>query len=355
MAAPSGKSEFIKNLWYVAGFSHEIDSDALLDRTIVGERLVFFRASDGKPAALRNRCSHRSAPLSTGRKEGDCLRCGYHGLLFDTKGTCVEIPGQDVIPPRAGVRSYPVEDRGGWLWVWMGDAEAADPATIPALCAIGDPDWDTDTGCLHYQANAYLLHDNLLDFSHLTYVHEGTFSSTDKWGQSRPAVTRTSNGFKIEWWLENIPPSPLAMPFLGENPQNEDALTKYSFELPGVLVIDSRVQETGAEPREAFSTRFATKFRSLTCEAVTPETDTTSHFFYSNAIPAGGPDEVRQLILQGMVAAFEQDRAMIEAQQALLLAEPGDPISVVATTADAVLVQMRGIIRRRLEEEQSRR
>ena len=70
-------------------------------------------------------------PLSLGRLEGDTLRCGYHGLRFDARGRCVEIPGQTQIPPDAAIRAYPLVERFNWVWIWMGDPKRADPALIP--------------------------------------------------------------------------------------------------------------------------------------------------------------------------------------------------------------------------------
>lgn len=108
---------YLHNCWYVAAWNYEINAETLLARTIINEPLVFFRKSDGSVAALQDRCCHRSAPLSIGRREGDALRCMYHGLKFDCSGKCIEIPGQDVIPPQACVRSFPVLERHSWVWV----------------------------------------------------------------------------------------------------------------------------------------------------------------------------------------------------------------------------------------------
>ena len=78
--------QYIKNCWYVAAWDHELLGDALLQRTICGQSLVFYRRQDGAPVALDNRCCHRHAPLHMGRKEGDCVRCMYHGIRYDATG-----------------------------------------------------------------------------------------------------------------------------------------------------------------------------------------------------------------------------------------------------------------------------
>ena len=83
---------FIRNTWYVAAWSHEVESEALFARVITGIPVLLYRESGGGVVALEDRCCHRGAPLSVGRREGDCVRCMYHGLKFDSTGTCVEAP-----------------------------------------------------------------------------------------------------------------------------------------------------------------------------------------------------------------------------------------------------------------------
>ena len=122
---------YAKNLWYVAAWSHDLKANQPLGVQILGESIVLWRNDQGRIAALQDRCVHRLAPLSLGRCEGDKLRCMYHGLLYNASGAVTEIPGQDVIPPQAKVRPYPVVDRHSWIWVWMGEASAADETLIP--------------------------------------------------------------------------------------------------------------------------------------------------------------------------------------------------------------------------------
>src|SRR5262249_53285941 len=154
--------------------------------------------------ALENRCCHRHAPLSRGRKEGDDLRCMYHGLKFAPSGKCIEIPQQDIIPSTAVVRSYPVVEQDCWMWVWMGDPALAERALIPRALNHNDPDWLTLTGELAYDANYELINDNLLDLSHLSYVHQSTLGRNSmSWGESRPRTTRLQRGLRIERCVVN--------------------------------------------------------------------------------------------------------------------------------------------------------
>ena len=82
------------------------------------------------PVALEDTCPHRFYPLSKGQLIGDAVECGYHGLQFDCSGRCQLVPGQDKIPDSAKVRSFPVVQRWGWIWIWMGDPALADEGLI---------------------------------------------------------------------------------------------------------------------------------------------------------------------------------------------------------------------------------
>ena len=105
---------FIRNCWYVIAWDHEVPPETLFTRTVLGEAILLHRTGSGDIVALRDRCCHRLAPLSKGRKEGDCVRCGYHGLLFDASGRCIEIPGADTVPAKARVQTYPIAVKNKW-------------------------------------------------------------------------------------------------------------------------------------------------------------------------------------------------------------------------------------------------
>ena len=186
MAAPkdsfhqaSPTEAFLVNCWYVAAWDHELIDGKLLARTILDKPVVLYKGESGQSVALDDRCCHRGAKLSMGRREGDCLRCMYHGLKFDATGKCVQIPGQENIPPKLGVRGYPVVERDHLVWIWMGDAALADPAKILDFPYLRDPGWRGHPGYLHYDANYLLIVDNLSDFAHLAFVHAKTLGGSE--------------------------------------------------------------------------------------------------------------------------------------------------------------------------------
>ena len=111
---------WLRNCWYVIAWDHEIAQAGalgLFTRTVLEEPVLVYRTQAGGLVALEDRCCHRHAPLSKGRREGDCVRCGYHGLLFNAQGVCTEAPGIPIVPSKARVRSYPVALKNNWVFV----------------------------------------------------------------------------------------------------------------------------------------------------------------------------------------------------------------------------------------------
>ena len=168
---------YLRNCWYVAGWSKDYSSE-LKAQMLLGENVVFYRKSDGSPVALEDACPHRKLPLSKGQIENDHVVCGYHGLTFDCSGTCIDSPTQrGMTPRRAVVKSYPVVDRYRLLWIWMGDPEKANPDDIYEIENFDNPGWGyTDGGVLPIACNYLWVVDNLLDPSHVAWVHVTSFA-----------------------------------------------------------------------------------------------------------------------------------------------------------------------------------
>jgi phenylpropionate dioxygenase-like ring-hydroxylating dioxygenase large terminal subunit len=338
---------FLRNYWYVAAWSHEVAQDALMARTILGESVLLYRATDGSIVALSNRCCHRHAPLSMGRKEGDCVRCMYHGLKYDRSGKCVEIPGQSSTPDAVRVKAYPVVERTRWIWLWMGDPSKADATLIPETLALDSPKWRMKPGYLHYQAAQALITDNVLDFSHLSYVHEKTLGGATAIAEARPKVEAFANGVKVTRVVKNSPPAPYHRKFTNIS-ENVDRTWIYDYLVPGILRL-----ETIATPVST-SDDASTSVNLMSCQAITPETESTSHYFFMQAHgfaldePAIA-DAITETIFQSVVAAFEEDKRIVEGQQKLISASPGH--SMIGLPFDLALTQYRRIVERLLAQE----
>jgi len=169
---------FVYNEWYVAAFATEVSRD-FLPRRLLGKRVVLFRTEFGEPVALSDRCAHRAYPLSLGTLEGDTIVCGYHGFRFDVQGNCVEVPSASKCPKGIGVARYPVVEKGPLVWIWMGDPDAADTALLPEQDWLSSPAWKHSQGSFHLNANYVSMHENLLDLTHLSYLHANTFGTPD--------------------------------------------------------------------------------------------------------------------------------------------------------------------------------
>jgi vanillate O-demethylase monooxygenase subunit len=131
---------FVKNLWYVAAWSHELNHEKPIGRTIIREPIALYRRTDGSVVAVEDRCAHRHAPLSMGRIEGDDLRCMYHGMLYGSNGVCKAIPGTTIKPPNTSIRTFPAAEQSSWIWVWMGDPAKADSTQIPQAVGLDNPE-----------------------------------------------------------------------------------------------------------------------------------------------------------------------------------------------------------------------
>ena len=338
---------FLANTWYVAAWSYEIPDERLLPRIITRVPLIFWRDGSGQVVALEDRCCHRAAPLSKGRREGDTIRCMYHGLLFDSTGKCVEIPSQNFIPPAAKVRAYPVVERFNWIWVWMGDPQSADPALIPDTHYLQDPGWRGTPGYMHYDANYLLITDNLLDFSHLSYVHEKTLGGSAKYAAIRPKVTSSARGIRVERWLIDDEPAPF-LRNLKTWPGNVDRWNIYDVVLPGVLLMDSGSAPTGTGAPEGNRVDAATFFG---CQAVTPETDQTSHYFFqqSHGFALDDPG-VTESLKESVLSGFMEDKDIILAQQRILDLDPNTPM--LAMRMDTALASFRSLIGKAIQAQQ---
>jgi phenylpropionate dioxygenase-like ring-hydroxylating dioxygenase large terminal subunit len=337
---------FIKNTWYVAAWDKEITKDGLFARTIIGTPLVMFRKEDDEIVVMEDRCCHRGAPLSMGRKEGDCVRCLYHGLKFDDAGKCIEAPAQARIPPQAKVKTFPVVQQHRWIWVWMGDPAGADTSLIPDTRWLDHPDWRGLDGYIHYDVNYLFICDNLLDFSHLPFVHPTTLGGGADYADHPPKVDRIENGVRITRWVLNTEAPPFVKA-VKNWPGKVDRWNIYDFTIPAVLVMDSgnAPTETGAPQGNRVD---AAEFRG--CQAITPETETSTHYFFSHPHNfAIDKPEVTASIHQAVVTAFEEDRAIITAQKKNLDLDPS--FKMMPFAMDAALSHFRWVVAKRLEEE----
>ena len=306
---------YVRNAWYVACWSQDLGERKPLGITILDDPIVIWR-SGTHLTALEDRCVHRLAPLSLGRCEGDNLRCQYHGFLYNAEGKVVEIPGQEVVPRQAVVRRYAVAERHSWIWVWLGDAAEADVTLIPPAIGFDDPDWIFGRGFLDYAAEAQLITDNLLDFSHLPYVHAASFKAPAIFSATLPKLTLLPRGVRIERWVEDTSGR------FGEASEVGDVYTGYDFLMPGILLMwNGRFSPGTAKACNHEKPDYAQAVSGVTftSQAVTPTGPRSARYFFSwGPHRAHGDAALRDQLMVIAAQAFGEDKTIIEAQQRVI-------------------------------------
>ncbi|WP_162248219.1 MULTISPECIES: Rieske 2Fe-2S domain-containing protein [unclassified Sphingomonas] len=125
---------FLQNAWYPVAWCDEISADAILARKILGRELALYRDVEGQARAMVNRCPHRFAPLSLGKRIGDAIQCPYHGLHFGPDGRRVHNPHGDGAVPDIGVQAFPVREQHKLIWAWMGSRRSRPTSSRQRIC-----------------------------------------------------------------------------------------------------------------------------------------------------------------------------------------------------------------------------
>ena len=244
---------------------NEIKSE-LFARTVLNEQIVMYRTSDGKIAALEDRCVHRQVPLSKGRLKGDQVECWYHGMRYEPTGKCVHIPSQKVIPPRACVKTFPVAEKYGWVWLWFGDPARADESLVPDHWPVTSPEFAGEMSYFHIGTDYRLAIDNLLDLSHIAFVHPKTIVS-HAIAEATPEITASDNEVRVRRVVRNETTPPLLKQMMGL--EHIDRIQQVIYWPVG----NTRV-ETFAHPPDQPNGK---TLRLFTTSMFTPETDKSLH------------------------------------------------------------------------------
>jgi len=161
------------NFWYCAATAAEVGEKPVKVR-MLGQNFVLFRDSAGTAHCLHDVCIHRGASLAEGKLEGDCVQCPYHGWRYDGTGACRHIPTLEDgarIPGRARVDSYPVAERSGLIFAFLGDLPESDRPSIMDIAYWSDDGW---SGVEQHWELAYPYAravENAMDVFHNDFVH----------------------------------------------------------------------------------------------------------------------------------------------------------------------------------------
>lgn len=337
---------FLRNSWYAASWAADLKPDETLAKTILSIPIVLWRDASGNPVALEDRCCHRHLPLSMGRVTGDTLQCGYHGLEFDATGDCVKVPGQSKVPPGATVRSFPVVEKYSMVWIWPGDPAKATETTIPELPWLDSLGWVHTGGVIRMKADYRLLIDNLLDLTHVSYIHKNTIAGDPKEALVPVITTREGDTIRVERWMLGFTAPPMydmARKFDG----NVDRWQLIKWQAPSTVTLDIGCADADTGAPEGDRSKGITMWSN---HIITPETETSTHYHWAFARNYKiDDDKVSEVLAEGGLRTFMEDVVVLERQQESLRVVGERP--VVDINIDNAPLQFRRILEDRIAQE----
>ncbi len=331
---------WLTNCWYVAAFASEI-GEPLLARRLLDQPVVLFRLRNGKAVAMRDQCPHRLLPLSIGRRDGDDIQCGYHGLKFSgSDGRCTFIPGQPQIPSNCRATTYPLVERQGLAWIWLGAPGLADEQWIPDFPWMGDTHWRQSSGYHHFRCDYRLMTDNLLDLGHENYVHQRTIGNAKEQDIADfPLAVSIDDGvLRAHREMPRIEPPPFFQLFLNTQ-KLIDRWQTAIFMPPGINMTEAGAYVSGTPRAAAFINRIM--------HLLTPETERSSHYFWSGVRNYRLEDSNLTLsIASALSSTFDEDKTMLEIQQRVLDRDPSLRMPQFATKLDEAPLRARRMLER---------
>lgn len=310
---------FLYNAWYVAALDAEI-THSLFATKLLSQKVVLYRKANGNVVALEDSCPHRRLPLSMGRIVNDQVECGYHGLTFDCSGSCTVAPGMKQPPKGAVVKSYPCISRYGFIWIWMGEPSKADESLIPEVDNWGNPDWGMNSGdAMLLDCNYLYVTDNLLDPSHVSWVHQTSFGNSDLIGKPLK-VDVNEKGVIVSRWAHDIEVAPFYQQFVRFK-GNCDRKQHYEVRFPGHAIIKAvftpagTATDTGSYHKDVFlmdSYNFITPV----------DEDKTRYFWFQMRNFSPNDKSVSKQFSDDVRKAFYEDREVLNAVHAGLKERP---------------------------------
>lgn len=339
---------YLLNTWYIAGWADELAQGGMLGRTIVEQPIVFFRNSQGVIQALADRCPHRFAPLHMGKIVGDSVQCPYHGLRFDGSGQCTHNPhGDGSIPKAACVRAFAVAERYGAIWVWPGDSSLANDGLIPDFSFLDEaPTHAKGHGYLPTRAHYELLSDNIMDLSHVDFLHPDTLGG-GALSRTRATIEELPNDrVRISWWAPDDVPPPAFGAHL-EDPTRADVWAEVIWHAPGLMLLGSGATPPGC-PRDEGPVTW-------NLHLMTPQDAANTHYFFANTRSFEQDNAQLNAFVQEMLIGIfaGEDKPMVEAQQRQIGEVELLGLSPVLLPVDAGAVRCRRVLRRLIETERT--
>jgi len=333
---------FLRNTWYVAAWAKDVTRE-LMGRTFLCEPVCLYRKEDGTAVAIGDTCPHRFAPLHQGLLKGDAVECPYHGLQFYATGRCSLNPhGDGKAPAAAKVKHYPLEERHGLLWIWMGAPERADAALIPDYGFLTDTSRGTVGGYINVSANYELLTDNLMDLSHGQFLHASWMQTTD-FVKGKHEVFQEGNVVHSNQGAPDSAPQAAYGKDMANG--NVDQWWDIRWTPPSVMVLEVGMAELG-QLRQGGK-------RTLSAHLLTPETETSTHYHFANSRDFRTQDpEMDERIRAWQRGGFAgQDKPMIESIQQRMGTPDLMSLNPVLLPIDSGAVRARRVLRGLIDAE----
>ena len=320
----------VRNGWYVAAFANEVGRD-LLPRTFLNKPVVLYRKEDGTAVAVGGRCPHRHFPLGKSCLKGDAIVCGYHGIAFGADGRCVDIPAQENIPRSYAIPTYPLVEHGMWLFIWMGEPELADPGLLPDLEEIGYVGEGIEARPFYFHEIAcryQLLNDNLLDLTHLAFLHGSSIGTLES--ATTPETITSRPGFlSSRRYIKNSPPPPVTEDTGMGHTGPIDRTTGMDFYLPGFHAGIGEAHYPDGHERAGEQIMSNRVYHS-----VTPSTHGRTYYFFG--MSSANPAEL-DMLQDYLKSVIEEDIfASEEIEKMIALEGEGLPELMLKTDTNAV-------------------
>lgn len=340
---------WLENAWYAAGLTRELLGSQLLHRRLLDVPVVMYRKLDGSLVALHDRCPHRFAPLSTGRREGDEIVCGYHALRFDCSGKCTHNPhGPGAIPRGARVRTFTLTERDGFLWIWMGEAEP-DYDKLPQHGElVSGPETAVGYTYMFVKGNYQLVTDNVMDLSHVDHVHGELISTRGQLTPLVPDVRQGRDTVAVRWEWAQTPPMLIFNQFLPAPMDEARMFVEVNWTVPTHLQLSIGATQDPDAELDLESTVSQYDFHT-----VTPETADTTHYWFATRRNHLEDDaEYNEMKIRGMHGAFAtEDVPLIEAVHAEMGPDDFFSLDPVLMSNDTAPVRARRILAAHIKRE----
>ncbi|MRW89793.1 Rieske 2Fe-2S domain-containing protein [Duganella sp. FT80W] len=332
---------YLRNCWYMTAWDNEVGGEALFQRTLLDESVLLFRDDDGVIQAISNRCPHRFAPLHLGKRVANGVQCAYHGLQFNGGGKCIHNPhGDGKVPAAATVKSYPVIEKFSAIWIWMGDEDKADVALLPDFSCMDPEVFYVGKRYLHARANYVLETDNIMDLSHIQYLHPSTLGSSSV-SDAITSVKQAGNTiYSNRQTVAEIMPDFLYTSMGFPQGLPVDRWIDVRWDAPASMLLDAGAVATGQPRNEGRSFPLPHIF--------TPETQGSTHYWFAFCAPKAMGEFARHVAeeqVQALSVPFtNEDLPMLEAQQQMMNGADFWSLKPVLLPGDAAAVRARRVL-----------